>query len=85
MPNKRGGLLYFAWYLGISARERIFGGQRIDLFEEEKFTELRHFYQAPVLDVGCGRGDYAMMLKRAGIEVSCPDVVEECAYPELPF
>ncbi len=85
MPNLPVGLRYLAWYLGISARERFFGGRRIDLFEEEKFTKLRHYYQAPVLDVGCGRGDYAMMLKREGIEVSCLDVVEKCAYPELPF
>ncbi len=85
MSDNRGKLWYFAWYLGISTRERLFGGKRIDLFEKEKFSDLQTYYQAEVLDVGCGRGDFAKMLFDEGLDVACIDVVNKIAFPELSF
>lgn len=76
---------YLPWYLKISTQERFFGAPKTDLFLDEKYTHLKKYYQSRILDVGSGHGDYAMMLKRDGYDVSCIDVVDEVRYDALPF
>ena len=66
-------------YFAFEARMR---GSRADVLERQRPYVADFEEAAPVLDVGCGRGEFLSLLREAGIEAAGvdrdPDMVELC-------